>query len=71
MTRVFFRAADPNDDYDNVRLLYKGTVRLTPYGVVIEDGGELSQYGEPDTRMEQETTDLVPWHRVDLVEGVS
>jgi hypothetical protein len=69
MARVFFRSADPVDDAADARLIYTGhNVRYNAFGVLITPGGEIVTYSEPDTRSVQETTDLIPWHRVDHVE---
>jgi hypothetical protein len=71
--RVFYLTPDPLDATEapcqQEWLTFTGEAKFNAYGVILLEGGEWSVYGEGPGGEPQETTDLVPWHRVIGVEG--
>jgi hypothetical protein len=70
--RVFYLTPDPPDpmsDDPPEWITFTGEAKFNSFGVILLEGGEWASYGSGDERVCQETTDLVPWHRVIQVEG--
>lgn len=66
--RVFYLTPAMSDDAPEW-ITFTGEAKFNAYGVILLEGGEWSVYGEGPGGEPQETTDLVPWHRVIGVEG--
>jgi hypothetical protein len=73
--RVFYLTPDPpplNAEAGTTEqewITFTGQAKFNAYGVILLEGGEWAPYGSGAERVVQETTDLVPWHRVIQVEG--